>query len=279
MAIYMTPVEELLVAKDIPYKISGKDVVIKCLNPNHDDTNPSMRVDRHMGMFNCFACDFKGNIFKHFDVSVSQVGIKREGLLRLISSLRASSIGLSVPEDAMPYAGGWRGIKPETYVKFGAFKHHASHFLGRIVFPIKDASGRIVSFQGRDDSGTLNSKYMFWPSGAKLPLFPQVKPVQGKVILVEGIFDMLNLHDKGLENAVCCFGAKNFTKEKLNHLKISGAQGMDILFDADDAGQDAAEQIKKLAEDFPVRTIKLKNGDPAEFNEAQVQGLRRKLYG
>ena len=85
--------------------------------------------------------------------------------------------------------------------------------------------------------------------------------------------------DKGLDNAVCCFGAKNFTKEKLNHLKISGAQGMDILFDADDAGQDAAEQIKKLAEDFPVRTIKLKNGDPAEFNEAQVKGLRRKLYG
>ena len=51
----MTPVEELLVAKDIPYKVSGKDVVIKCLNPDHDDSNPSMRVDRHMGMFNCFA--------------------------------------------------------------------------------------------------------------------------------------------------------------------------------------------------------------------------------
>ena len=120
---------------------------------------------------------------------------------------------------------------------------------------------------------------MFWPSGVKLPIFPQVKPIQGKIVLVEGIFDMLNLHDKGLDNAVCCFGAKNFTKEKLNHLKISGAQGMDILFDADEAGQDAAEEIKKMSEDFPVRTIRLKSGDPAEFNEAQVQGLRRKLYG
>ena len=126
-----------------------------------------MRIDNITGIYHCFSCGFRGNLFKHFGAAANYLEIKRQKLKERIEETRASSIGLSVPEDAMPYAGGWRGIKPETYVKFGAFKHHASHFLGRIVFPIKDASGRIVSFQGRDDSGTLNSKYMFWPSGAK----------------------------------------------------------------------------------------------------------------
>ena len=181
----------------------------------------------------------------------------------------------------MPYAGGWRGIKPETYVKFGAFKHHASHFLGRIVFPIKDASGRIVSFQGRDDSGTLNSKYMFWPSGAKLPLFPPVKPVQGKVILVEGIFDMINLHDKGLTNAVCCFGTNNYNEAKLAMLRVQGAEYVDIFFDGDDAGQSAAEKLKTECEKVGLvaRNVHIKDTDPGALSQLQVDKLKEKLYG
>jgi len=90
---------------------------------------------------------------------------------------------------------------------------------------------------------------------------------------------MLNLHDKGLDNAVCCFGVKNFTENKLNYLKISGATGLDLIFDADTAGEQAAEHVKKLAGDFPVRVIKLRSGDPGTLHEKQVIGLRRKLYG
>ena len=179
----------------------------------------------------------------------------------------------------MPYLGNWRNIKPETYRKFEAFRHHESNFAGRIVFPITDASGRIIAFQGRDEMGTLNHKYMFYPPNAKLPLFPQVRPLQGRVILVEGIFDMLNLHDKGLENTICCFGVKNFTESKLGYLKVSGVTGLDVLFDADDAGKTGADLIKKIAGDFPVRIVNLREGDPGSLNEKQVVGLRRKLYG
>ena len=53
-------------------------------------------------------------------------------------------------------------------------------------------------------------KYLISPPQAKLPLYPaSVKPIKGRVILVEGIFDMINLFDKGLPNAICCFGTKN----------------------------------------------------------------------
>ena len=42
--------EDLLKEKGIKYQISGKDAKIHCLNPEHDDTNPSMRVDRITGV-------------------------------------------------------------------------------------------------------------------------------------------------------------------------------------------------------------------------------------
>ena len=184
-----------------------------------------------------------------------------------------------MPDNYMPYLGNWRDIKPETYRKFNAFRHHDTHFIGRINFPITDASGRIVCFQGRDEMGTLDNKYMFYPSGVKLPLFPQVRPLQGRVILVEGIFDMLNLHDKGLTNAICCFGVNNFTEEKFNLLKISGVTGLDLIFDGDEAGKGAAKRVRDLVGDFPIREIGLRSGDPGDLNLQQVENIRKRLYG
>lgn len=276
----MSAVIDLLEERGVYYRLSGKDVLIKCLNPDHDDRNPSMRIDKVLGVFHCFSCGYKGSLFKYYNVDYSAVEVKREKLKRIISNLRSSGVGLQMPESYVPYLGNWRGIKPETYKKFKAFRHHDTHFQGRINFPITDASGRIVAFQGRDEFGTLDQKYMFYPTGTKLPMFPQVRPLQGRVILVEGIFDMLNLHDKGLENSICCFGVNNFTEEKLNYLKISGVSGLDIFFDPDDAGQAGAEKVKAIAKDFPVRSIKLKNGqDPGALTQQQVDRIRSNLYG
>jgi DNA primase len=272
-------IEELLNEKNIPYRVSGKDLLIRCLNPDHDDSNPSMRVDRVLGIFNCFACGFRGSLLKHYRVEVSEAGIRREKLKRIINQMRSSGVGLSMPEGYMPFERDWRGIRAETYKKFSAFYHIAPNFSGRVNFPIRSASGRIVAFQGRDESGTLPNKYMFTPAGVKLPLFPNVKPIQGRVILVEGIFDMLNLHDKGLENAICCFGVNNFTEEKLNMLKIAGVSALDVVFDADDAGKEGAEKVRKVAEDFPVRVVSLKAGDPGSLSTRQVEALRKRLYG
>jgi len=47
--------------------------------------------------------------------------------------------------------------------------------------------------------------------------------------MVEGIFDVINLHDKGLTNAVCCFGVKNVTEEKLQVLSVQGIDRIDVF--------------------------------------------------
>jgi DNA primase len=42
---------DLLNNRQIQYREAGKDYLIKCLNPEHDDSNPSMRVDKVTGIF------------------------------------------------------------------------------------------------------------------------------------------------------------------------------------------------------------------------------------
>tara|TARA_B110000977_G_scaffold45963_1_gene62438 strand:- start:12524 stop:13351 length:828 start_codon:yes stop_codon:yes gene_type:complete len=272
-------VEELLVQKKIPYVHKGQDYLVCCINPDHPDRNPSMRVDQITGVFQCFSCEYKGNLFTHFGEKANQLQLKRELLKKRISEKRAESVGLSFPKSAVPYIGNWRNIKPETYRQFEAFNSVERDHIGRVVFPIRDMTGRIVAFNGRHTSqGT--PKYLITPAGARMPLYPVVNPIQGSIILVEGIYDMINLHDKGLTNAVCCFGTKNINTDKLSMLKIQGIESVDIFFDGDDAGQAAAEKVKEMCEEVELltRSIHLKNTDPGALTENQVTKLRDKLY-
>jgi len=277
-------VEELLQERKVNYKLSPADCIVSCLNPEHDDNNPSMRIDRITGVFNCFSCGFRGNIFNYYDAPSNPLDIRREKVRRKIEEKRASSVGLKMPKNFMPYVGNWREIKPETYKRFNAFLHPDKPFTGRISFPIKDLTGRIVAFNCRTQSPTEVPKYLFHPPKAVLPLFPaQVRPIKGRVILVEGIFDVMNLYDKGLENAVCCFGTRNIDVEKLKLLKMQGVSGVDLLFDPDDAGQEAAIRVQELCDIAEIlhKNIKIPRnlGDAGSLNKQKVKELKENLYG
>lgn len=276
-------VDELLQEKRIDYKVSGRDYVVKCLSPDHEDSNPSMRIDNITGVFNCFSCGFKGNLFTHFGAAANFLEIKRQKLKTSIEEKRSASVGFEFPKGFQPYKGNWRGIQPETYKHFDAFMHHDSQFNGRIVFPIRDITGKVVAFNGRHMTMTEIPKYLIYPPQAKLPLYPSnAKPIKGKVILVEGIFDMINLWDKGLTNAICCFGTKNVDIDKLSILKMQNIAGVDIMFDGDEAGQNAAEDLKVMAEKVGLipRNVNLgSNIDPGGLAEVKVSSLRDRLYG
>jgi len=126
-------------------------------------------------------------------------------------------------------------------------------------------------------------KYYIYPSGVQMPFTPaKVKPIQNRVLLVEGIFDCLNLWDNGLKNTVCCFGTQQMDWVKLNLLKLQGVQGIDIMFDGDDAGQKAAEQLHTIAEklELSVQKVKLKDGvDPGSLTPDQIKRIKERLYG
>jgi DNA primase len=274
-------VEELLVSKSLEFTPRGADYLLKCISPDHDDSKPSMRIDRTTGIFHCLSCGFKGNVFSYYGAKSNPVQIRRELFKQKIQLKLAESIGLNKPNDSVSYAGDWRGISKETYEKFGAFQNAGSDYIGRIIFPVLDVSGRYVAFVGRHTNMMHSPKYMIYPAKAKMPLFPIVTPIQGKVILVEGLFDMLNLHDKGLPNAVCTFGTRTINKDKLELLKMQGVEGVDIFFDGDEAGQTAAELVQELATEVGLthRNIALKENDPGSLAGSTILKLKRSLYG
>lgn len=276
-------VEELLTKKKIPFTPKGQDFVVKCLNPEHDESNPSMRIDKTTGIFQCFSCGYKGNIFYRFGERPNGLQIRRDLLKKKILELRADSHGLPHPKNSMPYHGNWRNIRKETYEEFGAFLNEdIREMSGRIMFPISNLTGNTVAFIGRKTTLDGGPKYLNYPAGAKMPLYPQVTPIAGSIILVEGIFDMINLHDKGITNAVCCFGVRNVNEEKLSIYQMKGIDKLICFFDNDDAGNDAAEQIREMCEKINLQYQRLRYGDKEQdagsLTQRQVTTLYDRLF-
>lgn len=276
-------VEELLQARGVAHIPSGRDYLIRCLNPEHEDRNPSLRVDKITGVFNCLSCGFSGNLFKHFGEKADMLGMRRQRLKDSIQKKLYESIGVQLPSDMVLYEKEWRAISADTMKRFGAFTTNVdSNLKNRVNFPIYDITGKIKAICGRTFDYVPEKKYYFHPPGAVLPLFPVVQPINGNVVLVEGIYDMLKLQDNGFSNACCAFGVNKVDEAKINILKMQGVSGVDILFDTDDAGQKAAEQLLYDLEnryELPSRIISYDGKDPGELTAHQMLNLRKEMYG
>lgn len=275
------PVLELLQKNRLGYTISGRDYLVKCLNPDHEDTHPSFRIDRISGAAHCFSCGFKTNIFKYFGAFTNPVPIRVANLKRKLEKLK-TTVSLTYPAGYTPWTKPFRGISVQTLKYFNAFyTNQVEKLQDRIVFPISDVTNEIKVFVGRHTLSNANPKYINYPSGIQLPLFPSyLKQFSHSIVLVEGIFDMLNLYDKGIKNAICCFGTntlQNNISEKLLPFKAQGVTNVYILFDGDEAGEKAAKQLKPLLEkqEFIVEMLKLPDGvDPGELDQFDVQSIK-----
>jgi DNA primase len=275
------PVLELLKDKGVYFTISGKDYVTKCFNPEHSDNTPSFRIDKATGIAHCFSCGFKTNIFKFYGLLTNNVSIRVVKLKEKLKLLKESTNGLDPLDGAKPINQAFRGISKETLKIFGAFEtDRVDQMQDRIIFPITDVRSKTVCYVGRHSMSNGNPRYVNYPAGVTIPLFPtKFDEHYRTVVLVEGIFDMLNLYDKGLKNVVCTFGTSkllNDVEQKLLSYKVMGVEKIFILYDGDQPGRDAAKKIKPLIEaaDFIVEIIDLPEGqDPGIITEDDVKQL------
>lgn len=153
-------------------------------------------------------------------------------------------------------------------------------FRGRLLFPIRSASGELVGFGGRVvpgvDYGDFDPpKYL---NTAETPLYRKTEVLYAlhlaraamaranSVLVCEGYTDVMALHQAGFENAVATCG----TATGPAHLKVL-ARHVDtvvLAFDGDEAGAKAAERAWEAARahDLDVRVLTLPDGlDPAEL--------------
>ena len=145
-------------------------------------------------------------------------------------------------------------------------------FRNRLMFPIIDTRGNIIGFGGRvmDDSTPkyLNSpetlifnkrKNLFGLNLAK-------KSKLGYLILVEGYMDAIALHQYGFDCAVASLGT-SLTEEHATLLSRYTEQ-IYLIYDADEAGQRAAQRAIPMLEraGLRIKVLKVRDAkDPDEF--------------
>lgn len=136
-------------------------------------------------------------------------------------------------------------------------------FEERIIFPIKDHSGRVVAFGGRifkqhDDRPKYYNSHetTYFNKSATLYGLHRAKQAiknSQRIILVEGYLDVMALHQSGYQEAVATLGTA-CTEE---HLKLLSryAQKLIIMYDGDKAGKQAAIRLIRLALDSSVDVL------------------------
>lgn len=283
-----TPVEDLLVERGIPFNFSGHDLLIRCLNPEHPDKNPSLRVDKLTGMLHCFSCGFKGNIFSHFGIVQNFQSVEIQRIKDKIQAIFSESVGLEMPFGFSYYDKPFRGISVRTLRYYEAFTH--KDFENRIVFPLRDSLGKIKVFIARHLFAKPSDgikRYDIKPSGVQVPFFPH-NPIleNGTLVLVEGLFDALNLIDNGMTNVISVNGLQTLNPKnissKLATYRLMGCSRIVTMFDNDDAGKKhtdimlpALKEAGFLAE--PVEWKNLEYKDPGELPADLIKELKKAL--
>ncbi len=186
-----------------------------------------------------------------------------------MSSMAAESVGLLVPRSS---GSG-----------------HYDRFRHRLMFAVVDPQGRVLAFSGRalrdlPDEKPRDEKPAKYINSPESPIYSKGHALFGLhqaksairseqvAIVVEGNFDVVSLHARGLSHVVAPLGTA-FTPDQAALLKRF-APAVVVLFDADLAGKKAVLHAREATRkvDLSVRVASLPEGkDPDEL--ARTKGI------
>lgn len=145
-------------------------------------------------------------------------------------------------------------------------------YRSRVMFPIFDLRGNVTAFGGR----VLTDEKPKYINTADTPVYHKSSGLfamnfakntdSRQLILAEGYMDVIALHRAGFQNAIASLGT-SLTEEQARILKRY-ADEVVICYDADGAGQKAAERAIPILKDtgLRVRVVTVPGGkDPDEF--------------
>jgi DNA primase len=201
------------------------------------------------------------------------------------------------------------GITPAQLAEAGLMREregdgegYSDLFFNRVMFPIRDRRGRVISFGGR----TLGDGQPKYVNGPETPVFQKRRSLYAldlakeaafrgaKVVAVEGYMDVIALHQAGFGAAVAPLGTA-LTAEQMEELWRLSPEPI-LCFDGDAAGARAAARAAEAA--LPMlsaeRTLRLATltggedpdtlvakGGPAAFQAVldAARPLSEALYG
>lgn len=280
----------------IKYTDHGDYIKFRCINPAHNDSNPSMTMIKANGYTRCWSCGLTHN-FASFIRAVSHKSIKdfidiNKFDREFISSLSQKEVIQKFEKNA---ERGLRILSGEfldvsynlnvmNYLKsINVFKEAIKYFhiqyiknaeitfrpLGegtkiynRIIIPIKE-NGKLVNLECRDYTNKQKPKVLY-PRGSKADLLWNYDNLDfdKPLIVVEGIKSALRIWQFISKNVTATLGSGlgNIQKQLISRIKNL------ILFpDNDKAGKDMIHQVDKVMErDYQICFMPKDGQDPAD---------------
>ncbi len=182
--------------------------------------------------------------------------------------------------DSLAKAAGREGISEAMLLAAGLVAPRESggcydRFRNRLIFPIIDPQNRVIAFGGRALAEGERAKYLNSPESILFDKSSQLYALNwsregivssGRAVVVEGYLDAIVPLQAGVNNVVATLG----TALTDRHVRLLSryAQEAVLIFDADVAGQAAAERALEvfLAQRLHVRVAALPEGkDPCDY--------------
>lgn len=209
---------------------------------------------------------------EHPDARVARDELAKRGL---VPTSPTDPIALALQAFRIGYApAGWDGLasycrthgaSPVAAEKVGLLlarqsgSGHYDRFRNRLMFAVVDVHGRVVAFSGRvlpdPQTGVVDKETGKYINSPESPIYKKGETVFGlfqarqairqqqDAVLVEGNFDVVSLHARGIENVVAPLGTA-FTVEQATLLKRYTPR-ITLLFDGDEAGRKATRAARE----------------------------------
>ncbi len=176
------------------------------------------------------------------------------------------------------------GYKREYLLKTGLSLESQSgnlvdRFHDRVIFPIKDITGRVIAFGGRIMSSEKSvAKYQNSPESEiyhKKSTLYGIDLARASIVrldrcyLVEGYLDVISMHRRGFENTVASSGTSLTTEQIRMLLRLT--HNVTVMYDGDSAGIHAALRgiDMLLQEGLNVKVVLLPEGeDPDSYAQS-----------
>jgi len=154
-------------------------------------------------------------------------------------------------ERTHPYLTEQRGLTPETIVDFGIGYCAKGMMADRIAIPIHNAKGEVVAYAGRfvGEAPEGTPKYKLPPGFRKsqelFNLDRAIKePADKPLLIVEGFFDAMKIHDHGYRKVVAIMGATlSSAQEELIRQHTTSDSHVIVMLDENEAGKAGREDI------------------------------------
>jgi DNA primase len=257
--------------------------------------------------FQCFYCHVGGNVFD-FVAAMERCSIRQAALLlhrrfdvhgtqdwsgagREKKKLVPKEVEVNPPlrfrlqgvNPCHPYLAE-RGITSATARQFGAGLFGGPGLMsGRIVFPIHNELGRIVAYGGRSLDGQAPRYRLpagFRKSAVLFNLHRAADSGSDEVVVVEGFFDCMKVHQAGFTSVVALMGTTLSAQQRT--LLLDRFRGLVLLLDGDAAGHRGAIAIAAQFRDACcVEVLELHAGaQPDQLSNREIHQLlgHRRAY-